>query len=500
MTNSTGKSPLEKILKDAHKNHPDQDLTIIERAYNFAEKAHAGQLRKSGDPYLSHVEATATLLAQWRMPAIIVAAGLLHDVSEDTHYTTADLRKEFGDDIADLVQAETKLSTLEYQGAARYAENLRKMFMSMSKDLRPIIVRFADRIHNLETLSSLPEPKQKRIALESLEIYAQIANRLGMGAIRRELEDLSFKYVYPKEYEWVSGLVKNKYTGQEKCLENAKKILQNDLKKADLEVISIQSRTKGLYSLYKKLLFYERDINKIYDLFACRVIVPTVGDCYAAMGVLHSRWKPLKGHIKDYIAQPKPNGYQSLHTTVFCEGGDILEFQFRTPKMHEEAEFGIAAHWFYKETDRKNLSPLKQTAWMKELVEVQKNIQDNTKFLQTLDTLKLDIFKNRIFVFTPKGDVIDLPEGATPIDFAYAIHSWLGDKCVRAKVNDKIAPLDTPLLSGDIVEIMADKNRKSPGQDWLKFVKTRNAREKIKSQIKKSTLGEWIKGIIPHSR
>lgn len=488
---------LSKLLAVVKKHYLDSDLEIISRAYKFAYNAHKDQSRENGEPVFNHVYNTALLLAGWKMTPTIITAGFLHDVTEDTSYSFSDLEKEFGEDVALIVKGETKLSRLKYRGMERYAENLRRMLVAMAEDARIIIVKFADRIDNLQTLNIFPPEKQKRIALESLEIYAPIANRLGMGTIRHELEDLSFKYVYPKEYEWVAGLIKDKITAQSDCLEKTQKIIKKDIEKADIKIISINSRTKGLYSLYKKLLLHARDINQIYDIFACRVIVPTIADCYAAMGVLHSRWKPLKDRIKDYIALPKPNGYQSLHTTVFCEAGEILEFQFRTPQMHEEAEYGIASHWFYKEHNKKDDSHKRQTAWMKELIEIQKNIQDNTKFLQTIDSLKIDIFKNRIFIFTPRGDVIDLPEGATPIDFAYAIHSSLGDKCVRAKINDKIAPLDTQLFSRDIVEIITDKNRKSPGKDWLKFVKTRNAKEKIKSQIKKSSLGDWIKGMMP---
>jgi GTP pyrophosphokinase len=371
------------------------------------------------------------------------------------------------------------------------------MFLAIAQDIRVVIIKFADRIDNLKTLPFFPPEKQKRIALETLEIYAAIANRLGMGVVRRELEDSSFKYVYPNEYAWVAQLATERGLAKEEYLEKIQKILKKDLQNAGIEVLSINSRIKGLYSLYKKLLTHDRDINKIYDLVASRIIVSSVADCYAALGVLHNHWKPLKGRIKDYIAQPKPNGYQSLHSTVFCEDGEIIEFQIRTQKMHDEAEFGIAAQWFYKEHGSKAPKTAEQLKWIQELAQIQKELQDPSKFLATLDSLKIDIFQNRIFIFTPKGDVIDLPEEATPVDFAYAVHSEIGNKCIGAKVNDHFTPLNSKLLSGDVVEIITDKNRKGPSQDWLKFVKTQTAKSKIKSQIKKFRLGDLIRGIIP---
>lgn len=478
-------SDLEKLLKTVKKYYPKADLDLIALAYDYAQEAHRGQMRMNGEPYFTHAYATALKLAEWRMPPNIVIAGLLHDVPEDTSKTIEDLQKNFGEEVASMVAQVTKLSKVQYRGVERYIENLRKMFLAMAHDIRVVFIKFADRIHNLQTLDALPPEKQKRIALESLEIYAALANRLGMGLARRELEDLSFKYIYPKEYEWVLSLVKDIYPKKEAYLEKIKKIVRKDLSAAHIPVVDINVRVKGLYSLYKKLLRKDRDITKIYDLAACRIIVKEISDCYAALGILHARWKPLKGRIKDYIAQPKPNGYQSLHTTVFCEEGEIVEFQIRTEKMHEEAEFGIAAHWFYKERGSKEQLE-KNLAWVKELAEIQKEMADRKKFLKALDSLKIDIFQNRIFVFTPHGDVLDLPEQATPVDFAYAIHSEIGRKCVGAKVNDEIAPLDQPLSSGDIVEIITDKNRKYPSPDWLKFVRTRSAREKIKDQLKKA--------------
>lgn len=486
---------LSKLLAIIKKHYPSVNLQIVKQAYEFAEISHGEQMRRNKDLYFNHAYNTAILLAEWKMPPIIVTAGLLHDIPEDTPFTIADIARDFGKDIANIVEGETKLSHLKYRGAERYAENLRKMFFALAKDVRIIIVKAADRVDNLKSLDVFPPEKQGRIALESLEIYAPVANRLGMGVIRRELEDGAFKYVYPKEYEWVVKLAKAYYPAKQEFVEQIRKQAAKNLQNAGIKVVDIHGRTKGLYSLYKKLLRRERDISRVYDIVACRIIVPTVGDCYAALGVIHSLWKPIKGRIKDYIAQPKPNGYQSLHTTVFCDGGEIVEFQIRTEKMHEEAEFGLAAHWFYKERGKSSPIEDKHIAWLKELAELQKEITDRSKFLETLESLKIDMFQNRIFVFTPKGDVIDLPEEATPVDFAYAIHTEVGNKCIGAKVNEQMSSLDAKLLSGDVVEIIIDKNRKGPSPDWLKFVKTRNAREKIKSQIKKFRLGNLVRGI-----
>ena len=490
----------EEMLRDVKnllsKNHPEADLNVVDRAYEYAKHAHEGQFRLSGRPHLDHVLATGKLLANWRMPLNLVIAGILHDVPEDTAYTLKDVEEHFGQDIRNIIEGETKLSTLHYRGQERYAENLRKMFLAIAKDVRVIIVKCADRIDNLKTLNFFPEEKQKRIARESLEIYAPVANRLGMGAIRGELEDLSFKYVNPPEYEWALGLIVDRAQQKEEYLEKIKGIIEQDLDSSHIRMISIHGRVKHLYSLYKKLLEKDRDINKVYDIVAQRIIVPTVQDCYATLGVLHQRWTPLKGRIKDYIAQPKPNNYQSLHTTLFCEGGEIVEFQIRTPQMHEEAEFGIAAHWFYAEKGKKSVTPEHEIKWLKDLVEIQKTIRDRTKFLEALESLKIDFFHNRIFVFTPKGDVIDLPEDATPIDYAYAIHTEIGDKCTGARINERMAPLSTALQSGDVVEITTDKQRKGPSSDWLKFVKTAHARAKIKESIKQTKLSTWIKELV----
>jgi GTP pyrophosphokinase len=333
------------------------------------------------------------------------------------------------------------------------------------------------------------------VALESLQIYAPIANRLGINEIRAQLEDLAFAHVMPKEYEWVSGLMEQVIRVKKTYVDRIRNIIEQEIKANNIEVLDIHGRMKHKYSLYRKLIKYERDMVRIHDLIALRIIVPKISDCYAALGIIHQKWKPLKGRIKDYIAQPKPNGYQSLHTTIFCEGGEIVEFQIRTEQMHNEAELGIAAHWQYDEDGKTvSLKMRKQMSWVKDLADRQKFLKSGSEFLESLESLKIDVFQNRIFVFTPKGDVIDLPENATPVDFAFAIHSQIGDTCVGARVNDHIVSLDSKLYSGDCCEIIIDKNRGGPNPDWLSFVKTSTARYRIRARAK-SRLTKWISHI-----
>jgi GTP diphosphokinase / guanosine-3',5'-bis(diphosphate) 3'-diphosphatase len=474
----------EKLLQTIKDNQIAGDLDMLRLAFDFACDAHKDQKRASGEPYIIHPLATAQTLAEMKLDMATIMAGLLHDVPEDTAVTLEELKKNFGPEIAKLVEGITKLGKLKYRGMERYAENLRKMFVAMSEDIRVILIKFADRLHNLKTLDALPPEKRQRIAKETLEIYAPIADRLAIGAIKGELEDLAFKYVYPEDYNWIIKIIPREYKAKEKYLREVKERVKKTLAENNIPIdeISIQGRTKHLYSLYRKLLRpnINRDIDKVYDLIALRLIVPSISDCYGALGVLHNLYRPVPGRVKDYIANQKPNGYQSLHTTVFTDDGEIVEFQIRTRKMHEQAEYGIAAHWNYKETG--GAMTAKNLKWLDELVKWQKQIKDDEQFLQTI---KLDIFQNRIFVFTPKGDVIDLPEGATPIDFAYHVHSSLGDKCVGARVNDQLVNLGHQLQSGDIVEIITDKNRKSPNPDWLEMAKTSMARAKIRTAINK---------------
>ncbi|MEA3272688.1 MAG: RelA/SpoT family protein [Patescibacteria group bacterium] len=475
---------LNNLLNTVKQHHPNADLDLIRLAYDYAEKAHEGQKRESGTPYFEHPVATAQILADMKLNVPIIVAGLLHDVPEETTFTIEDIKENFGSEIAGMVQRITKLGKIKYRGIERYVENLRKMFIAIAYDVRVVFIKFADRLHNLKTLDSLPPEKQKRIALESMEIYAPIANRLGMGRIKGELEDEAFRYVHPEEHKWASGLVEEKYREKETYLDRIGEVIKDDLQKSGIVSVSIHGRTKHIWSLYQKLLRKDKEIERIYDLVALRVIVKSVSDCYAALGIIHQRWKPLKGRIKDYIAQPKPNGYQSIHTTIFCENGEIIEVQIRTEKMHDEAEFGIAAHWHYDEKGKMSIKDKRQLWWVKELSKIQKEISDKQEFLDSLETLKIDVFQNRIFVFTPQGDVIDLPENSTPVDFAYNVHSEIGNKCAGVKINNQMARVDSCLQSGDVIEIITEKNRKCPNPDWLSFVKTRSAREKIKAQIR----------------
>lgn len=476
---------------------PAANLARIREAYAFAENAHREQKRASGEPYIEHPLTAAITLAEMHLPPIMIIAGLLHDVPEDTQVTLEEIRKAFGDDVAKLVGGVTKLGKIKYRGVERYIENLRKMFLAIAEDVRVIIIKFADRLHNLETLDAIPQKKQYRVALESLEIYAPIANRLGMGEMKGRIEDAAFRFVYPKEFEWTKSVAQAAARQQDTYIEKVISVTDKELKHAGIETTDIHGRKKHLYSLYRKLIKNDRNIARVYDIIALRVIVSSIADCYAALGVIHGRWTPLKGRIKDYIAQPKPNGYRSLHTTVFCDDGEIVEFQIRTQEMHEADEYGIAAHWAYDEHKlkaRAHQGPTTPINWMQQLAEIQQDIADKKQYLKSLEEIKIDIFKDRIFVFTPKGDVIDLPEDSTPIDFAYAIHTDIGNTCTAAKVNDELSSLDRPLKSGDIIEVMTDKNRKGPNPDWSASAKTRHAKSKIR-QYARSSLATWIKGI-----
>ncbi|HLD61333.1 MAG TPA: RelA/SpoT family protein [Patescibacteria group bacterium] len=489
------KISINHIIEKVKRYARPTEIDLVYLAYEVADRAHQGQLRKSGEPYIMHPLATAYILASMRIDPAIIAAALLHDVPEDTQVTLEEIEKDFGKDIAAMIQGITKLGKLKYRGAERYIENLRKMFVAMAEDVRVMIIKFADRIHNLLTLDALEEKKRYRIALESLEIYAPIANRLGMGEFKALLEMLSFPYVFPKEYQRAKVIQDKVLSDEEQFIERILLTVRKELSDAGIKYLDVHGRKKQIFSFYQKLLQKDWEADKIYDLVALRIIVPDVGDCYATLGFIHKLWKPLKGRVKDYIAQPKPNGYQSLHTTVFCDGGRIVEFQIRTQEMHYEAEFGVAAHWHYDERGVK--IPAKDIRWAKELAELQK---DALTDLSDLEQLKVDFFQNRIFVFTPKGDVIDLPEDATPVDFAYHIHSEIGNKCSGVRINDQIADLSTPLKSGDVVEVIVDKNRKIPNADWLKSVKTHLARSHIKNNLKSRSLDSWLKYILPQKK
>jgi len=481
------KEKIEEIIAIAKKQNPDMTIKhekLIHDAYSFASLAHNGQKRLSGEDYIIHSIATAKLLADMHLDPITVAAGLLHDVPEDTDVTLDEIKKQFGKEIALIIEGITKLSKVKYRGIERYAENLRKMFIAMARDIRTVVIKFADRIHNLHTLKYQPPQKALRIAKESMEIYAPIADRLGMGEIKSMLEDLSFPYIYPKEFAWVKSITKDSLKHKEKIIEKAKRTLAKELEKNNIKYVSINSRVKSFYSIYEKLMTHDKNLDRIYDLVAMRVIVETEKDCYAVLGIIHTLWTPLKGRIKDYIAQPKPNNYQSLHTTLFTGKGEIIEIQIRTQEMHDLAEFGIAAHWHYS-ASKAGTMPASYKDWIDNLITWQKDLNDTEKYLDNLQKVKLDFFKNRIFVFTPEGDVIDLPENATPIDFAYTIHTDVGNRCIEARINRNIANLDSNLRNGDVVEIITNKSRQWPNPDWLDFVKTDQARDKIKSALNK---------------
>lgn len=483
---------VDKVKKYCRPN----DLDVIWQAYELAARAHGGQLRKSGEPYLVHPLATGYILACLRLDVPLIIGALLHDVPEDTAVTLEEIEKQFGPDVAGLIRGITKLGKLKYRGVERYIENLRKMFVAMAEDVRVMIIKFADRAHNLLTLDALDEAKRRRVALESLEIYAPIANRLGMGEFKGLLEDLAFPHLYPAEYARVKTLRETILSDTEEFIEKVLGTVRQELRTAGIQFLDLHGRKKQLFSLYQKLLAKGWESDKVYDVIALRMIVSDIGDCYATLGILHQLWRPLKGRVKDYIAQPKPNGYQSLHTTVFCGDGKVVEFQIRTLEMHQEAEFGVAAHWHYDE--RGVRMPAKDLRWAKELAQIQKEVLVN---FADLEELKVDFFRNRIFVFTPQGDVIDLPEAATPIDFAYHVHSAVGNSCTGAKVNDHLVSLETPLQSGDVVEIITDKNRKRPNPDWLKTAKTHLARAHIKSSLKQhTTVDTWIKLILPKKK
>ena len=470
---------------------------LIKRAFEFSRAAHASQKRLSGEDYIQHPLRVAEILNQMRLDPKTVAAGLLHDVPDDTKKTLEDIKKEFDKEIAFLVGGVSKLGKLRYpknglsvkpiekrvaEPFDLQAENLRKMFFAMAEDIRVILIKLADRLHNMETLGALPPEKKSRIALETLEIFAPLANRLGMGNMKGRLEDLAFPCLYPKEYEWLIKNVKERYELREKYLKKNKPLLLKLLKEGGINPLDVHSRPKHYWSLYQKLSGHEMDFERIYDLIALRIVVDDIKTCYEALGIIHKSWRPLPGRIKDYIALPKPNGYQAIHTTVFGPEGKIIEIQVKTKEMHEEAENGIAAHWAAKE--KINLKTQgKKFGWVQQLKDWQEKISGTAEFLEGL---KIDFFKNRIFVLTPKGDVIDLPDGATPIDFAYAVHTDIGNRCAGAKVNGRITPISQILKNGDVVEIMVDRNRR-PSRDWLEFVKTSFARSKIREWLRRES-------------
>ena len=482
---------LEPVLQAARANHPKADLSTVERAYVVAERAHRGQLRKSGDPYITHPVAVATILAELGMTPSTLVAALLHDTVEDTEYSLEQLRREFGPEVAMLVDGVTKLDKVTYGDAAQ-AETVRKMVVAMAHDIRVLVIKLADRLHNARTWKFVPAASAEKKARETLEIYAPLAHRLGMNTIKWELEDLSFATLYPKVYDEIVHLVAERAPAREEYLAVVRDQVGADLRAAKIKA-TVTGRPKHYYSIYQKMIVRGRDFADIYDLVGVRVLVDTVRDCYAALGALHARWNPVPGRFKDYIAMPKFNLYQSLHTTVIGPGGKPVEIQIRTHDMHRRAEYGVAAHWKYKE-NAKNASddgPASgDMTWLRQLVDWQRETADPTEFL---DSLRFEIAGSEVYVFTPKGDVIALPQGSTPVDFAYAVHTEVGHRTMGARVNGRLVPLDSTLENGDVVDVFTSKSETAgPSRDWLGFVKSPRARNKIRQWFSKERREEAI--------
>lgn len=468
---------IEKVLE----YNPNANVDIIKKAYIYSARVHKDQRRLSGEPYLNHPLETAFILADLKMDEYCISAGLLHDVLEDTLTTREELVKEFGEEVAQLVDGVTKISKLQYAShLERKAENYRKMLLAMAKDIRVIIIKLADRLHNMQTLNFHSREKQESISRETLEIYAPIAHRLGMSKIKGELEDQAFKYLKPDIYKELKETIDRKIKEREKYVDKVKEIIKNFLAEHNIQA-DVSGRPKHLSSVYQKMERQKVGIEQIYDLIAFRVIVKSVRECYEVLGILHSLWKPIPGRFKDYIGVPKPNMYQSLHTTVIGPEGERIEIQIRTEDMHRIAEYGVAAHWKYKEKkDKSEKDEEERFAWLRQILEWQQEAKDARDFL---DSIKTELFTDEVYVFTPKGDVKVLPRGSTPVDFAYSIHSDVGNHCAGAKVNGKIVPLRHELVTGDIVEIITSPQQK-PSADWLKFVKTSKAKTKIKHLIR----------------
>ncbi|NLW41233.1 MAG: bifunctional (p)ppGpp synthetase/guanosine-3',5'-bis(diphosphate) 3'-pyrophosphohydrolase [Tissierellia bacterium] len=480
---------IENLISKIEEYNPNVNLEAIIKAYNFAEASHRGQLRNSGEAYFVHPFNVAMILADLNMDEATIAAGLLHDVLEDTNVTYETLVGKFGEEIANLVDGVTKLKKLKYKTKQEnQAENLRKMVLAMAKDIRVIIIKLADRLHNMRTLEYMSEEKKKEKALETLEIYAPLAHRLGISRIKWELEDLALRYLDPEGYYDLVEKVSKRRKEREAYIQRIIKQIDEKLEEMNI-TRDISGRPKSFYSIYKKMVYQNKSFEQIFDLTAIRIIVDTIKDCYGVLGIVHTMWKPIPGRFKDYIAMPKPNMYQSLHTTVIGPEGEIFEVQIRTWEMHRTAEYGIAAHWKYKEGSVKTDNFDEKLAWLRQLLEWQKELKDPREFMETL---KIDLFADEVFVFTPKGDVINLPNGSTPIDFAYRVHTAVGHNCVGAKVDGRIVPLDYKLKNGNIVEILTSSNSSGPSIDWLKIVKSNQAKNKIRQWFKREQRGANI--------
>ena len=489
----------QDLVKTIHKYHPSDDISMIEKAYKIAAQAHKDQKRKSGEPYIIHPLCVAIILADLEMDKETIAAGMLHDVVEDTKFTEEDIRREFGDEVALLVDGVTKLGRLSYSSDKLevQAENLRKMFLAMAKDIRVILIKLADRLHNMRTLKYMTPEKQKEKARETMDIYAPIAQRLGISKIKIELDDLSLKYLEPEAYYDLVHQIAQRKSVRDDYVQSLVEEVKKHIHEAGIPA-QIDGRAKHFFSIYKKMKNQDKTLDQIYDLFAIRIIVDSVKDCYAALGVIHEMYKPIPGRFKDYIAMPKPNMYQSLHTTLIGPTGQPFEIQIRTYEMHRTAEYGIAAHWKYKEASNNGgaAAPMTVTeeeklSWLRQILEWQRDMSDNKEFMSLLKS-DLDLFSDTVFCFTPTGDVKNLPNGSTPIDFAYSIHSAVGNKMIGAKVNGKLVPIDYVIQNGDRIEVLTSQNSKGPSRDWLKLVKSTQAKNKInqwfKSELKEDNI------------
>ncbi len=478
-----------RLLDTLRAQHPQADLSVVERAFDLAVEAHANQVRASGEPYVTHPIASAQILSELLSDTVAVAAALLHDVPEDTEFSLADVEEAFGSEIAHLVDGVTKLSRFStHSHEQQQAENIRKMFLAMADDIRVVLIKLADRLHNMRTLGALPPEKQLRIARQTIEIYAPLAERLGIWQIKWELEDLSFKTLEPDAYRQLARQLDTRRRGRERYIERAIEELRPRLEAAGIEA-ELQGRPKHIASIWKKMQRKGAGLGEIYDVYAIRLLVDDVRDCYAALGIVHALWRPIPGQFDDYIAVPKNNLYQSLHTAVIALDGKPLEIQIRTHAMHQVSEFGIAAHWRYKEGSKAEREYDAKLAWLRQLMDWQRDVSDATEFVEGI---KLDIFQDQVFVFTPRGDIKDLPAGATPLDFAYRIHTDIGHRTIGAKVNNRLVPLDYRLKNGDIVEIVTTKGEHGPSRDWLNIVRTSHAREKIRQWFKKKDRAENI--------
>ena len=477
-------------VRDAVAHHyPQADLTSLRAAYELAEQAHHSQTRVTGEPYITHPIAVAQILADIGIDPVAVAAAILHDVPEDTDFTIADIEERFGSEVAQLVDGVTKLSKFStHSHEEQQAENIRKMFLAMADDIRVVLIKLADRLHNMRTLYPLPSDKQARIAHQTLEIYAPLAERLGIWSVKWELEDLAFKTLEPVAYRELARMLDTRRKGREAFIRRAIDTLRPELAEAGIQA-ELSGRPKHLYSIWKKMQRKSAEIGEIYDVYAIRVLVEEVKDCYAALGVVHSMWRPIPNQFDDYIAVPKPNLYQSLHTAVIALDGQPLEIQIRTQSMHRVSEVGIAAHWRYKEGSRADKEYDAKLAWLRQVMDWQRDVSDATEFVEGV---KLDVFQDQVFVFTPKGEVKDLPAGATPLDFAYRIHTDIGHRCIGAKINNRLVPLDYRLKNGDIVEIVTTKQSHGPSRDWMNLVRTNHAREKIRQWFKRQERDENI--------